>query len=128
MGLRVIGTVLALIATSIATTTTLTSSLPYTGPPYTPVSTSYSYQTTGRCEAVVSVSPVLRNQLIIDCSAIATPTIYHTTITKTVDVGCGPCTALVIEGEAHGCPEIPVPTTTTTASVPRTDWVFVCSQ
>lgn len=121
MELHVIATILALTATSIATTTT-------DSPPYTPVSVTYSTLAAGGCEAVLSVAPRLTNQVALDCSALATPTVYLTTTTKTVEVECGPCTDLVVQGDQHGCPAIPITTPTTTASVPATSWVYACSQ
>jgi hypothetical protein len=114
--------VLAFIATSIATATTVA------GPPYTPVSVTYSTKTDGGCEAILSVTPTYAYQALLDCSAAATPTNYLTTTTKTIEVACGSCTHLWVQGGIHGCPMISVPTTTVIASATKTDWVYSCSQ
>ncbi|KAN0090066.1 hypothetical protein V8E51_018645 [Hyaloscypha variabilis] len=57
MEFRVMAIVLAFIATSIATATTVA------GPPYTPVSVTYSTKTDGGCEAILSVTPTDADEL-----------------------------------------------------------------
>ncbi|KAE9373104.1 hypothetical protein N431DRAFT_534298 [Stipitochalara longipes BDJ] len=57
MEFRIMAIVLAFIATSIATTTTVA------GPPYTPVSVTYSTKTDGGCEAILSVTPTVADEV-----------------------------------------------------------------